>query len=242
MESSSESREHSPGSGTLVVMAKAPRPGLVKTRLAQSLPVEAVTELYCCLLDDTMALTRSLGTVEVVIMCPASDVEELMRLARGVVTVVAQKGEGLAAGLTSVFARFATPGRQRVIAFNSDSPHLPASVLDSAFEALTDHDVVVGPTNDGGYYLVGAKAVHPTLFGGDGMGTKSALEALLARARDLQLSVAFTDPFYDIDEERDLTRLAAELRLAPARAPRTAVWLRKWGRAVAQLPTGTDDP
>jgi glycosyltransferase A (GT-A) superfamily protein (DUF2064 family) len=179
-----------------------------------------------------------LGTVEVAIMCPASDVEDLTRLTRGVVDVVAQKGEGLAAGLTSVFARFAATGRQRVVAFNSDSPHLPASVLGRAFEALTGHDLVVGPTEDGGYYLVGASIVHPTLFDGDGMGTKNALEALLARARELQLSIGYTDPFYDIDVERDLTRLATELQLAPARAPRTAVWLKEWGQAVAQLRTG----
>ncbi|MGB9363956.1 MAG: TIGR04282 family arsenosugar biosynthesis glycosyltransferase [Candidatus Sulfotelmatobacter sp.] len=224
-------------------MAKAPRPGRVKTRLAQSLPVEAVTELYCCLLDDTMALARSplLGTVDVAIMCPAADVEELTRLTRGVVDVVAQKGEGLAAGLTSVFAHFAASGRHRVVAFNSDSPHLPASVLESAFEVLAQHDVVAGPTHDGGYYLVGAKAAYPALFDGDGMGTKSALEALLARARGLQLSVGYTDPFYDIDVEDDLTRLAAELRLAPARAPRTAAWLEQWGDAVARLRTGTGD-
>src|SRR5208282_1337319 len=112
MESSSENKAHSPNrSRTLVVMAKAPRPGMVKTRLAQSLPVEAVTELYRCLLDDTMSLARSLGnslgTLEVAIMCPASDVEELTRLTQGEVGVVAQKGEGLAAGLTSVFAHFA---------------------------------------------------------------------------------------------------------------------------------------
>jgi rSAM/selenodomain-associated transferase 1 len=248
MESSSENTAHSPNRDrTLVVMAKAPRPGMVKTRLAQSLPVEAVTELYRCLLDDTMELAYSLGTsfgsTDVAIMCPASDVEELTRLAQGqgVVSVVAQKGEGLAAGLTSVFAHFAAAGGQRVVAFNSDSPHLPASVLGSAFDALTGHDVVVGPTHDGGYYLVGAKAAHPALFDGDGMGTKSALEALLARAHALQLSVGFTDPFYDIDVAGDLTRLAAELRLAPARAPRTAVWLKQWGPAVAQLRTGTGD-
>jgi len=214
---------------------------MVKTRLAQSLPVEAVTELYRCFLDDTMALAHSLGTVEVAVMCPASDVEELTRLERGVAGVVAQKGEGLAAGLTSVFAHFAVSGRQRVVAFNSDSPHLPASVLESAFAALTGHDVVVGPTHDGGYYLVGAKAAHPALFDGDGMGTKSALEALLARARGLQLSVGFTDPFYDIDVEGDLIRLATELRLVPEKAPRTAVWLKQWGQAVAQLRTGTGD-
>jgi glycosyltransferase A (GT-A) superfamily protein (DUF2064 family) len=155
--------------------------------------------------------------------------------------IVAQKGEGLAAGLTSVFAHFAPPGRQRVVAFNSDSPHLPASVLGSAFEVLTGHDVVVGPTHDGGYYLVGAKAAHPALFDGDGMGTESALETLLARARGMRLSVGFTDPFYDIDVAGDLTRLAAELRIAPARAPRTAIWLKQWGPAVAQLRTGTGD-
>jgi uncharacterized protein len=214
---------------------------MVKTRLAQSLPVEAVTELYRCLLDDTIALACSLGSVKVAIMCPASDVEELTRLARGVVGIVAQKGEGLAAGLTSVFAHFATPGRQRVVAFNSDSPHLPASVLESAFEALTTHEVVVGPTHDGGYYLVGAKAAHRGLFDGDGIGTTSALDALLARARGLHLSVGFTDPFYDIDVESDLTRLAAELRLAPASAPRTAVWLKQWGQAVAKVRTGTGE-
>ena len=103
------------------------------------------------------------------------------------------------------------------------------------------HDVVVGPTHDGGYYLVGAKAAHPALFDGGGMGTTSALEGLLARARGLQLSVGFTDAFYDIDVEGDLTRLAAELRLDPARAPRTALWLKRWGRAVTKLRTGTGD-
>src|SRR5579859_6650341 len=236
MESSSENKAHSPNEGrTLVVMAKAPRPGLVKTRLAQSLSVEAVTELYCCLLDDTLALARSLklGGVEVAVMCPESDVNELARLVGNETTVVAQKGEGLAAGLTSVFAHFAegrrTNGPQRrVIAFNSDSPHLPRSALEEAFETLTAHDLVVGPTHDGGYYLVGAKASHPTLFAGDGMGTSSALERLLARARALDLSVGFADRFYDIDTADDLRRLAEELRLAPARAPRTAAWLKEW--------------
>jgi rSAM/selenodomain-associated transferase 1 len=213
---------------------------MVKTRLAQSLPLPAVTALYCCLLDDTMALARSLETVEVAIMCPGSDVDELACLAGDAVRVVAQKGEGLAAGLTSVFAHFAV-GYQRVIAFNSDSPHLPASVLENAFKVLTLHDVVVGPTHDGGYYLIGAKANHPALFEGDRMGTTNALEALLARARALELSVGFTAPFYDIDVAGDLIRLAVELQLAPARAPRTAAWLTEWGQAVAQLRPGMED-
>jgi len=217
----------------LVIMAKAPRPGAVKTRLAPSLSPEAVTAFYCCLLDDTLVLARSLGDVEVAIMCPDSDLDELarlagMQLAGKPASVVAQKGEGLAAGLTSVFAHFAEGHQRRIIAFNSDSPHLPRSVLEDAFETLAAHDVVVGPTHDGGYYLVGAKAFHPTLFAGDGMGTSSALERLLSRAQALELSVGFAAPFYDIDVADDLARLAEELRLAPARAPRTAAWLREW--------------
>ncbi len=213
----------------------------MKTRLTPSLPLQAVAAFYRCLLEDTLALARSLGRVEVAIMCPDSDVNELASLAGQGARVVAQKGEGLAAGLTSVFAHFAEGHQRRTIAFNSDSPHLPRSVLEDAFETLTVRDVVVGPTHDGGYYLVGAKAFHPTLFARDGMGTGSALERLLSRARALELSVGFADPFYDIDVVDDLTRLAEELRLAPAKAPRTAVWLKEWGHAVAQLRTGTGE-
>jgi hypothetical protein len=161
-------------------------------------------------------------------MCPESDVSELARFAGKEVSVVAQKGEGLAAGLTSVFAQFAEGHQRRTIAFNSDSPHLPRSVLEDAFETLTAHDLVIGPTFDGGYYLVGAKALHPALFARDGMGSSTALERLLSRTKALDLSVGFADPFYDIDLVEDLIRLAAELRLAPAKAPRTAAWLQEW--------------
>jgi hypothetical protein len=140
---------------------------------------------------------------------------------------VPQSGKGLAAGLTSVFAHFSSAGACRIVAFNSDTPHLAASALQDAFSLLAEYDVVVGPTRDGGYYLVGATASHPGLFSGDAMGTTNAYDALLARARALDLSVAFTDPFYDIDEMADLGELAAELRLAPGKAPRTAEWLAR---------------
>jgi rSAM/selenodomain-associated transferase 1 len=216
-------------------MAKAPKPGMVKTRLIESLPSPAVTALYCCLLEDTVALAKSLTSVEVAVMCPDSDQDELAHLFGNTVQVVAQKGEGLAAGLTSVFRHFTSSGRQRVVAFNSDSPHLAPSVLDSAFEILATHDVVVGPTHDGGYYLVGAKAAHPSLFEGDSMGTGSALDGLLTRTKVLELSTGFTEPFYDIDVANDLILLARELRLAPAKAPKTAAWFGEWQQEVSQL-------
>src|SRR5580704_4884573 len=205
MRSSSQDR-------TLVIMAKAPRPGMVKTRLSRSLPSPAVTALYRCLLEDTVALAKSLATVEVAVMCPEADKEELAGLLCDTVRVVAQKGAGLAAGLTSVFRHFTAGGRQRVVAFDSDSPHLPPTILEEAFELLATHDVVVGPTHDGGYYLVGAKAAHPSLFDGEGMGTASALDRLLTRTKSLGLSTGSTESFYDIDVADDLIQLAGELR------------------------------
>lgn len=215
-------------------MAKAPKPGMVKTRLAESLPASAAAELYRCLLEDTLALAKSLTNVKVAVMCPEPDQDELRRLVSNTVEVAAQKGAGLAAGLTSVFRHFAA-GQQLVIAFNSDSPHLAPSVLENAFEILVTHDLVVGPTHDGGYYLVGAKGDHPALFESDPMGTTTALDRLQTRAKALELSAGFTEPFYDIDVASDLILLARELQLAPAKAPRTAGWCREWREAVAQL-------
>jgi hypothetical protein len=204
--------------------------------------MQAVTELYRCLLNDTVALAQALDHVQTAIMCPASDVEELSRTVGETVCIVPQTGDGLAAGLDSVFTHFAALGRKRVIAFNSDSPHLPVSVLTTAFDLLATSDLVVGPTHDGGYYLVGARASHAGLFASDGMGTASALEALLKRASNLELSVRVMDPFYDIDVAADLTQLADELQRVPGRAPRTAAWLVEWRRALGGQPSSIAAP
>lgn len=144
--------------------------------------------------------------------------------------VVARKGEGLAAGLTSVFRHFSAADGQQVIAFDSDSPHLTPSILDSAFELVATRDLVLGLSNDGGYYLLGAKA-HPSLFESKGMGTGSALDRLFRRTKVLGLSVRFADPFCDIDVAEDLIRLAAELQRAPT-PPQTATRLNRWGDAM----------
>ena len=152
------------GDCMLVIMAKAARPGAVKTRLGVCLPSDAITALYRCLLEDTIALAQSLDGVAAAIMCPSADVEELRRMADGNMQVVAQRGAGLAAGLESVFEFFCVEGQRRIVAFNSDSPHLPPPMLRQAFDALRSCDLVVGPTHDGGYYLVGAKAPHSGLF------------------------------------------------------------------------------
>jgi uncharacterized protein len=224
-------RDSGNGHHTLVIMAKAPRPGMVKTRLARSLPPSAVTGLYRCLLDDTLTLARSLDGVKVAVMCPAADREDLEWAVGNAVQVVPQMGNGLAAALCSVFAHFKGDGSSRIVAFNSDTPHLPTTMLQAAFRLLEECDLVVGPTHDGGYYLVGARMSHPGLFTPDSMGTANALQALLTRAGALGLSVRLTVPFYDIDEAADLSRLAEELQLTPGKAPKTAKWLSEWATA-----------
>ena len=90
--------------------------------------------------------------------------------------------------------------------------------------------MVVGPTEDGGYYLVGASAMHPRLFDSAPLGTGDACEALRSNARALGLSVGLTDAWYDVDVPADLSRLAADLRIDPARAPCTAALLASWER------------
>ncbi len=210
----------------LVVMAKAPRQGHAKTRLDGAVPGADVARLSECMLLDTLDLARSLEGVHVAVMCPGEDAPALAAALPGV-DVVGQEGAGLEAALTCAFRRFVEAGFSRVIAIDADSPHLPAPVLRAAFASLDERDLVVGPTEDGGYYLVGASAAHPGLFDA-ALGTSSACDALCGNARARGLSVALARPWYDVDLAADLFRLAADLRAEPWRAPRTAALLASW--------------
>jgi rSAM/selenodomain-associated transferase 1 len=212
----------------LVVVAKAPRIGHVKTRLGTALAPEAIVALYRCLIEDTLDLAGTLPATRVVVVGPAGDVGELRAWLGVAAEIVAQEGEGLAAALDSTFRIFLGEGVDRLVIFNGDSPHLPPAELDRAFASLDRADLTVGPTLDGGYYLVGGRVHHPGLFEASRMGTQTALDALLARADALGLAVETTAPWYDVDEPHDLERLARDLRRAPASARRTAALLARW--------------
>ncbi len=214
----------------LAIMAKAPRAGHVKTRLASAYTPDAIVRLYRALVEDTIDLARSLG-LRICAVCPAEDERHLAAWLPRDVEIVAQVGAGLAAGLTFTFDRLCRPPGRRVVAVGGDTPHVPAAVLASAFAALAGRDLVVGPSGDGGYYLVGATRPQPDLFDGKVMGTGSAFDALVAGARRLRLRVGFTETHYDVDLPEDLERLADDLAFDPRRAPRTAVLLDEWGVA-----------
>lgn len=215
----------------LAIMAKAPRAGYVKTRLGSVYRSAHVVELYRAFIEDTIALARTVGAITVVV-CPIGDAEEIIAWLPPDVRVAPQRGRGLADGLTSAFELLCQPTRS-VIALNGDSPHLPPNVLEAAFAALATHDLVFGPCDDGGYYLVGATRTHAGLFDPEAMGTASALDVLIARAGRLGLSSTVTAEHYDVDVPADLARLGRELLARPERAPRTAALLAQWSRVVA---------
>ena len=214
------------GERALIIMAKAARVGHVKTRLAAILPADAVVDLYRCLIEDTLDLARSVSTDTLAIVCPASDVADLASWLPAI-EIVGQQGDGLAAGLVSAFRTFSGRGYRRVVALDGDSPQLPPDRLENAFQLLEGADMVVGPTMDGGYYLVGSTTSQVDLFDTQRIGTGSAFDSLMASARGLGLRVALTETGYDVDEGEDLTRLARELGSFPHRAPRTAGWLAR---------------
>ena len=216
----------SPKERALVIMAKAARPGHVKTRLAGSLPPDDIIDLYKCLIEDTVELARSVTTDALAIVCPSPDMADLSGWLSDV-EVVAQQGSGLAAGLVSAFRIFIGRGYRHVVALDGDSPQISRQTLERGFRLLDSADVVVGPTTDGGYYLVGANASESRLFEQHRLGTGGALNSLIAAARTLKLELALTETAYDVDEPDDLVRLTRELARFPSRAPRTARWLTR---------------
>jgi len=121
---------------------------------------------------------------------------------------------------------------------DSDSPTLPITYLQEAFTVLGDakYDAVFGPCSDGGYYLVGARAVHHGLFEHITWSTSSVLTETLAQARMHKLNIALLPSWYDVENGKDLQKLAAELGQLNDNAgvPRTQAFLTQLGLCPAE--------
>ncbi len=215
--------------GVLIVFAKAPRPGAVKTRLTPSLSPEAAAGLYACMLADVLetsaAACAALGLEAWLAVHPEEACAELARVAPPAFRLVGQRGPDLAARMQRAVRSAAAAGQRRILLRGSDSPELAPEVLGAALAALDRVPLVLCPGLDGGYDLVGLRAPHDALFELP-MSTTSVLADTLAAAERAKLGVELLAPGSDLDTPADLVRLQRSADPAlRARCRRTLEWL-----------------
>ena len=205
-----------PGRTVVVVMAKEPVAGRAKTRLSPALSLADAARLSAALLDDTISLVSGLRDVRLAIaITPGSALETWGRTLAGHALLLGVDGHDIGECLCEATGRLFASGFSRVVALDADSPHLPSSRLERAVAHLGDTDVVIGPSEDGGYYLVGLRRPCPDLFSGIAWSSAHVREQTLARADALGCSTAVLEPCYDVDTPTDLDRLARDLARLP---------------------------
>jgi rSAM/selenodomain-associated transferase 1 len=213
-----------PVTPAVAVMAKVPGLEPVKSRLHHSLTPEMATLLYRCFLLDRLDAVLGLASVTpVVAFTPAHGRPRMEALAPPGYRLVAQEGRDLGERLAGLLGGLIGDGHPGAIAIDSDSPTLPMRHVEEAAAVLAgdDADVVVGPCEDGGYYLVGLRRRQAALFQGIPWSTEDVLAVTLAKARRLGLRVHRLPEWFDVDTEADLRRLAEALSVAPDGPRRT---------------------
>ena len=192
-----------------ILFSRYPVPGRTKTRLIPFLGPVGAAELQRRLTersyDGAKAAASSAGmSLEV---CFEGGTEHKMRrwLGSGA-SYSLQKGEGLGPRMENAFCKAFQEGCRSVVLFGSDIPELSASVLLQAMQRLKEREVVLGPSTDGGYWLIGLKK-HADLFSGIGWGSEKVLNQTLARADRLGLSTVLLDPLSDVDTVEDVQKL-----------------------------------
>ncbi len=217
-------------SNALVLFAKAPRLGAVKTRLHAVLSQERVRRLYVAFLNDTLAMARRVRRVKrrIIAFTPA-DGERLLRHsigrdARGF-EFVPQHGHDLGERMRRAFETSFAAGASKTVIIGTDSPTLPARLIEQAFVALARNDLVLGPSMDGGYYLIGLRVPGSgfrveNLVQGVEWSTERVLERTVRAARRTKLRTCLLDPWYDVDDAASLKFLRTHLEAMAASGSR----------------------
>ena len=196
----------------LIVFLKAPRPGTVKTRIAQTAGAERACGIYQELVETVL---RKLNPLKEVELCFAPDdaSSEIQRWLRSDWTARAQ-GEGdLGARLTRAFASAFANGAERVVIIGSDCPEVKTADIRTAWKELQTHDLVVGPAVDGGYWLIGLRTPQADLFRDINWSSDQVLAQTLAQARKQALRIQVLRILTDIDTEEDWNAYVSENRL-----------------------------
>ncbi len=210
---------------------KAPTPGRVKTRLLRCLSPEEASQLYQRLVRDTLRVATRLSGIHVVVAYAADAQYPTLRWISRPYATIPQRGRDLGERLSRAFAWAFAHGARRVVVMGSDAPDLSARWIRQAFRALAAHDVVVGPTLDGGYHLIGLNEPRPAYFRHIPWSTARVCSTTLARIARRGDRVFCLTPIFDLDIPRDLKRYARQLHADPARLRRslTARYLLRLG-------------
>lgn len=192
----------------LIVFVKYPEPGKVKTRLAKFIGFERAAELYREFAAMTLRNGEQLANaVRFAFFTPPEKRAELCELFPGQWHWLEQHASpDLGVRLHHAISRVLALGYRRVLTIGTDSPTLPPAYLEEAAAQLGEHDVVLGPAEDGGYYLIGVKAAPIALFEGIAWSTEEVFAQTLQRAEALQLSVHLLPQWYDIDDAATLEK------------------------------------
>lgn len=202
------------------VFAKEPRAGSVKTRLAATIGFTAAAELARAFFDDTWSMLEGLSWAEPIL----ATTEERWALDRVPQDRIWLQGEGtLGARLSRVLRRALGRGRP-AIAVGIDSPGLPREHLELALAALSEHEAAIGPTRDGGFYLLGVRRCPPTLLDGLPWSSVETYERTCERLAAFDLPAQKLPVWFDVDEPPDLRRLERLLRRGCVRADQSALW------------------
>jgi rSAM/selenodomain-associated transferase 1 len=204
----------------LLVFVKAPRPGAVKTRLAAALGDEAAAGLYRLLAEEQIRRTApAAGEYDRMIVFAPEDAGAEMERWMPAERREPQQGRDLGERMSRAFASAFAAGARRVVIIGSDVPSCGRQHVADALRALEDSDVVLGPTHDGGYYLIALDRPRPALFTAIPWSTPSVLPATAERAGALGLSVRMLDPLRDIDTLEDVKAEWPRLRALTASTP-----------------------
>ncbi len=191
----------------LIIFTRYPRPGTTKTRLIPALGKHGAADLQRCMTEHMLARARELARSRPVSIEVAFEggSEKLMRgwLGAGV-AYRPQYGADLGERMLDSFRYAVQGGARRVVIVGTDCPEITPGLLDRAFEALGSCDLILGPAEDGGYYLIGTRRVVPELFRDMPWGTAAVLERTIDRARQLAVGVSLLEPLRDVDRPEDL--------------------------------------
>lgn len=188
----------------LGVFAKRPQPGIVKTRLAQETsPAWAARVYEAFLLDLLDRLRCEDGFKRVLAFAPAEAIDYFQETAGSGFELIAQAAGDLGQRMTTFFQQQFHGGAEAVVLIGADSPTLSFSLIEDAFAALSDADLVLGPATDGGYYLIGCARQAPAVFDEIDWGSHRVLEQTIAHVTRQRLRLALLPPWYDVDTLAD---------------------------------------